>query len=85
MKYTVVWHRIAEYDLGQRWVDADSYQRHRITSAMSVIEDALRHRPLLVGEIRTPRTRTLVVTPVEVNYTVRNDDRVVEVVAIHFQ
>jgi plasmid stabilization system protein ParE len=80
MKYTVVWTSDAERDLAALWVDAGN--RKLITSAADIIDGLLREEAQAKGESRAGRLRFLYVSPLAVNFEVREDDRLVRVLAI---
>lgn len=85
MDYQVNWplswiERILEFHQSARsWRDTAA-----INSALTVIEDALRRRPLHSGESRDGRRRVIYEPPIQVQYDVFQDERSVLVVGIHY-
>ena len=80
MSYTVVWVADAEEEIARLWVDAPD--RAAIAVAADAIDAALRRDPYGVGESREGRRRILIVSPLAVTYTVKQDDSLVEVTKI---
>ncbi|MEX0724927.1 MAG: hypothetical protein WD065_01575 [Planctomycetaceae bacterium] len=76
-KYTVVWLRDAEDELGRIWMDAAN--RRAVASAANLIDDELRTDPDLVGAHVKGTFRTLEYSPLEIIFDVRTEDRLVRV------
>jgi hypothetical protein len=74
MRYTVTWHRDAQKELAETWLRASD--RTSITQA--VVEGLLAESPGTVGE-EFYGDRLLVVPPVAATYSIRSEDRIVEV------
>jgi hypothetical protein len=79
MRYTVVWVPSAENDLASIWIVAPD--RQGVADAADEIDRILRVRPYDAPE-EQGGTRRLVVEPLEVVYTVSEDDRLVRVLQV---
>lgn len=76
--YTVVWHEKALDDLAGIWITSDHQQA--VTDAVTRIDRILRTDPSVKG-LDFYGDRLLVVVPLAVVYVVKNEDRVVKIVA----
>jgi len=77
VKYTVVWLAVALDELARLYNDAPN--RELVTAASNRIDRLLSRDPEEVGESRSNGRRILLEAPLGVIYTVRADDRLVEV------
>jgi len=80
MKYTVTWKPSVKERLAEIWMTAPD--RKAVTTAADAVDGLLRDNPLQQGESRSGDIRVLIVSPLAVVYEVRNEDRLVEVLAI---
>lgn len=80
MNYTVVWGNDAEDEIARLWLDAQD--RAALAAAVDAIDAVLGRDPFGVGESREGRRRILIVSPVGVIYSVKRQDRIVEVTKI---
>ena len=83
MKFTVVWSRDAESDLGQSWIDADSRVRADITVAANFCDEMLATNAHRIGESRSGKRRVVVIPPLVIHFEVIVDDRFARVLSIH--
>ena len=75
MKYTVLWKPAAEQQVAQLWNEAAD--RAAVGAAADDIDALLRHDPQTRGESRFPPMRILIVPPLAVIFTAKDDDRTV--------
>jgi hypothetical protein len=80
MKYTVIWSPAAEAELADLWIKAKD--RNVIAEAADEIDDLLRRDPREVGESRDDRVRVVVVSPLGVEFEVKEADLMVYVLAV---
>jgi plasmid stabilization system protein ParE len=80
MRYTVHWTPAAERDLADVWLNAAD--RNAVTSASHVIDLLLAQDPDQQGEVCFDTVRTLVVSPLGVDFEVIEDDRIVYVLTV---
>ena len=80
MRYTVVWTPAAEQDLAAVWLDAED--RQAVTSASNLIDRLLASDPDTRGETRFDTVRTLVVSPLGVDFEFIEEDRIVWVLSV---
>ncbi len=80
MKYGVYLTPKAEQDLALVWVN--SKDRNTVTSAVNLIDELLSDMPQSVGEVCFDAVRSLVVTPLGVDYEVIEDDHIVYVLSV---
>lgn len=80
MKYTVVWIPAAEAQLATIWIN--SIDRSAVTAAADTIDDSLRTDPILRGETLRRTIRVMVEEPLQVKYSVDEDDRIVRVLNV---
>lgn len=81
MKFTVVWDRDAEDELGRLWL-ANPAMRREITAAADLLDQSLSLRPLELGVETAPNTRQYVEPPVKVLFKVLESDRIVRVLYV---
>lgn len=79
-RYTVVWVQSVEDELVEIWLSADD--RNAITSATDTIDRELGMDAESKGEDAAEGLRSLIVSPLRVIFTVKTDDRIVEVVRV---
>ena len=77
--YTVVWHQDALNELAEIW--AAAAERATVTDSVVRIDRVFRFDPAVKG-VDFYGDRLLVVVPLAVVYTIREQDRVVEVVGV---
>jgi hypothetical protein len=77
--YTVVWHQDSLNELAEIW--AAAAERATVTDSVVRIDRVLRFDPAVKG-VDFYGDRLLVVVPLAVVYTIREQDRVVEVVGV---
>ena len=88
-RFTVVWSRALEDEFANRWLDADSADRQRLTTIASAIDRGLARNPEAYGHPLPlePTLRSVelagVWPPVTVVYKVESADRLVRVVRIY--
>ncbi len=82
MRYTVTWHPSAIEELARIWLTGDD--REAITAAAHAIDQALALDPQKRGE-DFYGDRLLVALPLAVTFTVREDDRIVQVLQVWHQ
>lgn len=80
MRYTVIWKPAAEQELADLWMNAED--RNAIAEAADQIDAMLCRDAHELGESRTGRIRRMFVRPLGVAFEVREDDRMVLVVAV---
>ena len=80
MKYTVTWKPEAHRRLTELWTDAPD--RAAISAATNEIDKRLGSNPLDEGESRDAGRRILLVSPLGVYFTVRDEDRLVMVIVV---
>lgn len=78
-KYTVVWHEKALDDLAGIWIASEKQQA--VTASVTSIDRILRSDPSIKG-VDFYGDRLLVVITVAVVYVVKDQDRIVEIVAV---
>jgi hypothetical protein len=81
-RYTVTWLREVECDLALLWVGA--LDRGAVTAAADAIDAELAVDPERKGDAVSEGLRSLSVPPLYELFTVREADRVVEVVRVRF-
>ena len=79
-RFTVVWTQRASDQLAQLWLDSD--KREAVTSAADAIDRQLRDDPDDKGSIATEKTREFFEPPLRILFSVREPDRIVEVIRI---
>ena len=77
--YTVVWHQQALHELAEIWASAD--RRQAVADSVVRIDRALRLDPAVKG-VDFYGDRLLIVVPLAVVYSVRENDRTVEVLSV---
>lgn len=82
MTYTVVWKPRPMSRLAEIWTEAPN--RESVRSAADAIDALLRNDPQTRGESRSGSTRILVSSPLVVSYDIREEDRIVEVLAVRY-
>jgi plasmid stabilization system protein ParE len=80
MRYTVLWTPNAEQDLAAVWLNAAD--RAAVTIAADLIDQLLAQNPEQQGEIFFDTVRTLVISPLGVDFEVIPDDRIVYVLTV---
>ena len=80
MRYTVLWVPSAERDLAAIWID--SKDRTAVASAANTIDALLRDDAPSQGEPCFDTVRSVVVTPLGVDFEVFEEDRIVRVLAV---
>jgi hypothetical protein len=78
--YTVVWHQQTLAKLAQFWLAAPD--RGAVQLAADSIDVELAKRPLVCGESIAEDTREVSCPPLAVLYSVRDADRIVEVIGV---
>jgi len=76
-QFTVAWWRPAEQELARLWLA--SSDRAKLTAAANEIDRLLSVDPNVVGGEGREGFRTLIVDPLYVRYSVKPEDRLVEV------
>ena len=79
-RYTVVWVQSVEDELVEIWLASED--RNEITAATNSIDHELRNDADLKGDEVSEGLRALNAPPIRVVFTVRADDRVVEIVSV---
>ena len=79
-RYTVVWVEQAQYDLADAWLNAPD--RARVTAAAFAVDQELSADAGTKGIEQSEGLRALVNSPLRVLFSVRDDDRVVEVLRV---
>lgn len=77
--YTVVWHQQALHELAEIWASAD--RRQAVTDSVVRIDRAIRLDPAVKG-VDFYGDRLLIVVPLAVVYSVRENDRQVEILRV---
>lgn len=77
--YTVVWHEKALDELAGIWIASE--QQQAVTGSVNRVDRILRSDPSIKG-VDFYGDRLLVVFPLAVVYVVKDQDRVVEIVAV---
>lgn len=77
--YTVVWHEKALDELAEIWIASE--QQQAVTGSVNSVDRILRSAPSIKG-VDFYGDRLLVVFPLAVVYVVKDQDRVVEIVAV---
>ena len=80
MRYTVVWAPSAERDLAVMWIEAED--RREVTFAADTIDELLREDPHRQGEPHYGTVRTLLVSPLGIDFEVLEEDRLVKVLTV---
>jgi hypothetical protein len=80
MKYTVTWLKGAQDHLAAIWVDAPDKQA--VTDAANTIDAELAVNPERKGTAVAEGLRGLYIPPIHVLFTVKEQDRLVEVVSV---
>jgi len=75
--YTVIWDPDAKQDLASRWLDA--LDRKAVTQAANRIDRTLQSQPREAGFPIVEGLRGLIDGPLRVLYSIREDDKIVEV------
>jgi hypothetical protein len=79
-RYTVVWPESLEDELAEVWLE--STDRNEVTSAVASIDKQLAVDATEQGDELSEGLRALLVPPLKVLFTVRESDRIVEVVRV---
>jgi plasmid stabilization system protein ParE len=79
-RYTVVWVRSAQDDLANLWLNAPD--RNAVTTATHAIDQALGENAPSKGSDLREGLRSLFVPPLRAIFTVREDDRIAEVLRV---
>jgi plasmid stabilization system protein ParE len=82
MRFTVTWHPSAEQELAEIWLRAAD--RQSVTQATNMIDQPLASDPLAHGE-EFYGDRILVASPLAVTYSVRQQDRTVQILQVWHQ
>ncbi|MFM8380023.1 MAG: hypothetical protein ACKOB1_11950 [Planctomycetia bacterium] len=77
--YTVVWHEKVLDELAEIWIASE--QQQAVTESVKSIDRILRSDPSIKG-VDFYGDRLLVVLPLAVVYVVKDQDRVVEILAV---
>lgn len=77
--YTVVWHEKVLDELAEIWIASE--QQQAVTGSVNSVDRILRSDPSIKG-VDFYGDRLLVVFPLAVVYVVKDQDRVVEIVAV---
>ncbi len=80
IRYTVVWLQSAQDELAQLWLDAPD--RNAVTAAAHAIDQELGKDAPLKGSELSEGLRALPVPPLKAIFTVRDDDRIAEVLRV---
>jgi plasmid stabilization system protein ParE len=80
MRYTVLWTPAAQQDLASVWLNAAD--RAAVTAAASIIDQLLAQNPDQQGDVCFDTVRTLVVSPIGVDFEVIDADRIVYVLTV---
>lgn len=80
MKFTVLWRPVAEARLADLWLKSPN--RAAIAAAADAIDALLQSDPLEQGESRDGTERIIFKSPLAVLYDVREEDRIVYVLAV---
>ncbi len=79
-RYTVVWLQSVQDELAELWLSAGD--RNAITAAADLIEHKLRDEPSAQGVELKEDLRALFAPPLRILFSVREDDRLVEVLRV---
>ena len=79
-RYTVVWVRSARDELAELWMNAPN--RNAVTNAAQDIDRQLAEDAPIQGVELREGLRSLFATPLNVIFSVREDDRIVEVLRV---
>ena len=83
--FSVRWVPSALRDLTEFWADSNSDTRHQITESVREIDRTLERDAETAGESRDPGFRVLLVTPIGVEYVIRDSERSAFVIRVwHF-
>ncbi len=82
MRFTVTWHPGAESELTDIWIGASD--RAEVTQAANIIDQLLASDPHAQGE-QFYGDRILVGLPLAVTYTVREQDRSVQILQVWYK
>jgi mRNA-degrading endonuclease RelE of RelBE toxin-antitoxin system len=80
MRYTVVWHKLAQDELAELWLAATD--REAIRRATDQIDRQLAESPEEKGTRVSERSRELTRPPLQVLFRVLSDDRIVQVFSV---
>lgn len=79
-RYTVVWVQSAQEELAELWLNAPD--RNAVTLATSAIDRELGENARSKGSELSEGLRSLFVPPLKALFTMREDDRIVEVLRV---
>ncbi len=79
-RYTVVWVRSAQNELAELWLNAPD--RNAVTTAANAIDRVLGEEAPAQGNELSEGLRSLWAPPLKAIFTVRNDDRIAEVLRV---
>ncbi len=79
-RFTVVWTQRASDQLAQLWLDSN--KRDEVTVAADAIDKQLRDDPDHKGSVASEKVRELFEPPLRVLFSIREPDRIVEVIRI---
>jgi hypothetical protein len=79
-RYTVVWVRSAQDELAELWLNASD--RNAVTVATHAIDNELRNDAPIKGSELSEGLRSLFEPPLKVIFTVREGDRIVDVLRV---
>ena len=79
-RYTVVWVKSARGELAELWLTA--LDRNAVTAAARSIDEELRKDAAAKGRELSEGLRTLSAPPLNAIFTVREDDRIAEVLCV---
>ncbi len=79
-RYSVVWVRSAQDELTELWLNAPD--RNAVTTAAHAIDQELREDAPVKGSELSEGLRSLFTPPLKAIFTVRDDDRIVEVLRV---
>ena len=80
--YRVEWLTIAEKELTEMWLQADSATRRILTAASHATDQRLSQDPLAESESRVGITRITFIEPLAVTYQIESDGQTVTVLHI---
>jgi len=80
--YVVEWVNEAVRELAEIWVNSDSPERARITSAVTLLDRLLRDEPAEQGESRDGEDRITFAAPLGISYEIDQADRHVTVLSV---
>ena len=78
--YTVVWVRSAQDELAELWLNAPN--RNAVTTAAHAIDEQLAEDASINGTELSEGLRSLFAPPLRAIFSVREDDRIVEVLRV---